>query len=135
MEGRFIKSSHKQTRKGSTSPGLPCMQKAESLSCSSCRFQKRSPVCPAPTLSPSPACPGKGPGLALHQVRQRISDKDGRSWAPAPFLLLPCLQTELNKMKRLCALEVMETDNFINLAHVEITGEHGGPIVVKITLF
>lgn len=34
-------------------------------------------------------------------------------------------------MKRLCALEVMETDNFINLAQVEITGERGGPINVK----
>ena len=55
-------------------------------------------------------------------MRQRISDKDGEAVH---------LQTELNKMKRLCALEVMETDNFINLAHVEITGERGGPIDVK----
>lgn len=50
------------------------------------------------------------------------------------FLTAPMhLQTELNR--KAVRLRVMETDNFINLAHVEITGEAWGTYDCKITLF
>ena len=109
-----------------------CLQKAESLQLAPAGSRsKAQSAWPLPS-GLAHAAPGKDLRLALHLVRQQVSDRMEKLGTRRLSYCSCAPPTENGvKMKRLWALEVMETNSFINLAHVEITGEHGEPSDVK----